>query len=1011
MRATRIMRNRQQRESRKRSLPLLFLWLVLAVLLAFFIFTGAVVTAGVGGTIATLSFLTSDLPDLYGLEKLGQDVNTTFETTKIYAWGADEDGDGNRDPVLIYEIIDPFGGDRQWIPLDEIPQSVIDATIAIEDKTFWENPGFDAEGIGRAFYEYIVLGGAIQGGSSITQQLVKNTLIEPERRVVGIEVGADDYRRKFEELVVAAQATQTYSKEQILEWYLNTNFYGNLAYGIEAAARVYFDKPATELTLAEATLLAAIPQSPALNPIDNPEQARQRQGLVLDAMLEAGFIDRAGVVEAVTEPVTVKSGVEERFDIIAPHFAQMVRDELERQLGAEQVVRGGLTVYTTLDLTMQAQAECVAAYQVQRLSGEVGPVSAESDPACAALQFLRPLPSADVGVDHNVNNAAVVMLDPRTGEIKALVGSVDYWDEAIDGSFNVAADGLRQPGSSFKPFTYVTALSEGYTAASLLLDVETDFGTPFNGQVYVPQNYDRQFHGPMRMRTALANSYNVPAVEAMSWVGVDKVLRMAHRMGITSLEDNTVGLQLTLGGGEVKLIDMVYAFSVFANMGMQIGQPVDAAEQRLGYRELDPVSILRVEDRNGQVIYEYNRPNQRQILTPQLAFLMNDILSDTTARCPAFGCPNALELPDRPVAAKTGTTNNYRDAWTVGYTPQLVTGVWIGNTDNSEMEDVPGSKGAAPVWQALMTWAHQGESVLDWPVPSGLVQQRVCALNGQLPSPHCPTTVEYFSEGTQPTIIDSMYQTFRINRETGTLATAATPPELVEEKVFIVYPERAADWARENEIELPPVQFDDPGNLAERAGDVVIIAPEPFGFISDLVAISGNARGDNFAWYSLAAFPSDRPDAVQSITPNDGTAQTNGPLGVWDTTGLEDGSYTLVLTVQRHDGVAQEYRSEITVDNTPPSAEILFPLSEQQIFTDDDWVVVQAQVLDEWGIERVEFFVDSAEVPFAINTVPPFTEKWTIPGPGCHSFRVVAWDAAGNDTTSEAVPVCIVERQ
>jgi hypothetical protein len=688
----------------------------------------------------------------------------------------------------------------------------------------------------------------------------------------------------------------------------------------------------------------------------------------------------------------------------------MVRDELERRFGAEQVVRGGLTVYTTLDLTLQDQVECVAAYQVQRLSGEVGNVSAESNPSCDALQFLRPLPEADIGVDHNVDNAAVVMLDPRTGEIKALAGSVDYWDESIDGSFNVAADGLRQPGSSFKPFTYVTALTEGYTAASMLLDVETDFGTPFNGQVYVPQNYDRQFHGPMRMRTALANSYNVPAVEAMSWVGVDKVLRMAHRMGITSLEDNAVGLQLTLGGGEVKLIDMVYAFSVLANMGSQIGQPVDAAEQRLGFRELDPVSILRVEDRNGQVIYEYNRPNQRQILTPQHAFLMNDILSDTSARCTAFGCPNALELPDRPVAAKTGTTNNYRDAWTVGYTPQLVTGVWIGNTDNSEMDDVPGSKGAAPVWQALMTWAHQGEPVLDWAVPPGLVQQRVCALNGQLPSPHCPTTVEYFSEGTQPTIIDSMYQTFRINSATGTLATAATPPELVEEKVFIVYPERAADWARENEIELPPVQFDDPGNLAERAGDVVLISPEPFGFVSGVVPISGNARGDNFAFYRLAAFPSDRPDALQEITPNDGTAQTNGPLGAWDTAALPDGSYTLILTVQRNDGAAQEYRSEVTVDNTPPSAEILFPFPDQQIFDDDDWVVVQAQVLDEWGIDRVEFFVDSAEVPFAINTVPPFTEKWTIPGPGCHTFRVVAYDAAGNDATSKAVPVCIIKR-
>ncbi|MCA9982108.1 MAG: transglycosylase domain-containing protein, partial [Anaerolineales bacterium] len=474
-------------------------------------------------------------------------------------------------------------------------------------------------------------------------------------------------------------------------------------------ARVYFNKTAAELTLAEAAMLAAIPQSPALNPINAPEQAKARQELVLDAMFREGMISREELVAAKFTPLTVAPSLEERFDIIAPHYALRVRQELEQQFGAEQVLRGGLSVYTALDLELQSQAECVARAHVARLSGALGSgLPADEASNCPAIAFLPTPNTAELGIDRNVNNAAVVLIDPRTGELKAMVGSLDYWDESIDGSFNVAADGLRQPGSSFKPFTYLTAFSQGYTPATMVLDVETDFGTAYNGVAYVPQNYDRIFHGPMSIRQALGNSYNVPAVEVMSWVGVDSVIRTAHKMGITSLDKgpNQYGLSLTLGGGEVRPLDMAYAFGVLANGGQMIGQPVPEPRQRLGFRTLEPVTILRVEDRNGAAIYEYNQPQQQQILTPPLAYLMNDILSDAQARCAGFGCPNVLELPGgRPAAVKTGTTNDYRDAWTVGYTPQLVTAVWVGNTDNSPMDAVPGSRGAAPIWHAIMSYA------------------------------------------------------------------------------------------------------------------------------------------------------------------------------------------------------------------------------------------------------------------------------------------------------------------
>lgn len=1012
--STRIINWRYRRQKQRGKGGRMLLKTAGILFIALTMVTVMLVAVGVSSAAAIYDSFTRDLPDFTEIERLGQDTDTTFETTKIYAWGDDPNGDGQRELVLIYEVIDPLGGDRQWVQLEQIPQTLIDATIAIEDRTFWTNQGFDVQGIGRAFYEYVLEGGDIQGGSSITQQLVKNNLIAEERRIVGEEVDLDDYRRKVEELLLAQRVAEVYTKEQILEWYLNTNFYGNLAYGIEAAARVYFDKPAAQLTLAEAAMLAAIPQSPALNPIDNPETAKSRQELVLDAMFREGYITRETLIEARFTEIEIAPGIEDRFDIIAPHFALYVRKQLEQQFGPAMVLRGGLRVYTSLDLTMQRQAECVARAHIARLSGQLGADLPTDELAnCPALQYLAPLRPQDQGVDHSVNNASVVAIDPKTGEIKAMVGSLDYWNEAIDGSFNVAVDGLRQPGSSFKPFTYLTALSQGFTAATMVLDVETDFGTAYNGIAYVPQNYDRRFHGPMRLRSALANSYNVPAVEVMSWVGVDRVIRTAHSMGITSLDQGgeSYGLSLTLGGGEVKLLDMAYAFSVMANSGVMIGRPVPEAQQRLGFRTLDPVAVLRVEDKDGRIIYEYDQPQRREILTPQLAFLMNDILSDRTARCGGFGCPNALELPNnRPAAVKTGTTNDFRDGWTVGYTPQLVTGVWVGNTDNTPMEDVPGSKGAAPIWNAFMSWALEEAPIESWTRPTGMVQRAVCNLSGQLPTPHCPTVLEYFITGTEPTVFDNMYQEFRINRENGRLATLNTPPELVESKVYIIYPEKAADWVRENELEQPPTEYDTIETPDGEEGDAAILDPLPFQFVNGVVEIRGSAAGENFAHYRLAYFAGLTPVDLQTIADQVTEEKRSDVLGSWDVSNL-NGLYTLLLTVVKTDGSFDEVSVPVTVDNTPPEAEILFPLPDQTIFTDEEWVIIQAQVTDDISVERVEFFADGAGVPFAVSTVPPFTEKWTIPGPGCHNFRVVAYDAAGNSTDSSAVRVCLVNRE
>ena len=1015
MQSARILRTRLRRRQKHRRNPLFFLiQLVTTLFFLFFITTTLALAGGIGGVWGLYSYLTSELPDFTELEKLGGDSSSTFETTKIYAWGEDKDQDGNKDPVLIYEIIDPSGGDRQWVSLNQIPLDVANATVSIEDKTFWNNQGFDMEGIGRAFYEYVVKGGLVQGGSSITQQVVKNNLIEQDRRTVGDKVGLEDYRRKVEELVLSSRISRVYTKEQIMEWYLNTNFYGNLAYGIEAAARVYFNKSASQLTLAEIAMLVSIPQSPAYNPIDNPKQAKSRQELVLSAMYREGYIDRKTMMDAQSEPIMQGQRSETRFDIISPHFAFYARQELEKRFGREYVLRGGLRVYTTLDLTMQAQAECVTKANLVRLKNPAAQLPPAEAAQCEALKYLPPLPTWGTQGDHNVDNAAVVMLDPRTAEIKAMVGSADYWNDEISGRFNVAADGLRQPGSSFKPFTYITALTKGYNAATMMLDVETDFGTPYNGIPYVPQNYDRKFNGPMRMRIALANSFNVPAVEMMARVGVDEVIRMAHKLGITTLEEpSNYGLPLTLGGGEVKLIDMTYAYSVFANRGLMIGEETPPSALRLGFRTLDPVSILRVEDSRGKLLYEYNQPKFQRIITEQQSFILNDMLSDPKARCLAFDCPNSsLELPDGRVASvKTGTTNSYRDDWTIGYTPQLVVGVWVGNTDNQSMNDLPSVKGAAPLWHALMAWGLQNEPKIAWLPPLGVKKLEVCDLNGLLYNLDCPRVEEYFIEGTEPKVIDNMYQRFRINPYTGRLATAATPPEAVTEEVFIVYPDEAADWARENKKPRPPSQFDEVNGYNWAVGETAILYPEPFAFVRGYVNIIGNARDEQFRYFNVLYYANDNPKDVRFLTQYAGIPTTNELLGQWNTLNIPDGAYTLVVQVYDwNDQQVGESRVEVTVDNTPPSAEILFPINDSYVFVEDEFVVIQAQIIEQYAVNQVLFYADNAGVPFAINTVPPYTEKWNISGPGCHSFYVQVFDDAGNVANSKPNKVCFIGR-
>ncbi len=984
----RIVRRRWGRRKRARTgARLIVRWLIIIVLIIVGLNLLGLLT-GAGTVVAVYAAYAQDLPEPGEIAL----VEEGFATTRIY----DRSG-----TVLLYEIIDPLGGDRSWVELDDIPMDLRNATIAIEDQSFYENPGYDLEGILRAVWNNL-LGRPVQGGSSITQQLVKNVLIAPELR------GEVSFERKIQELILAIRISQLYSKDQILEWYLNTNFYGNLAYGVEAAAQVYFGRSVSELTLGESAMLAAIPQSPGLNPIDAPEEARERQQVVLDAMVEQGYITQAEADEAATQELDIQLA-EQRFDLLAPHFSIAVRKELEDMFGPDMVYRGGLTVYTTLDYDLYLQTECAARTHIARLSGQppTTVIPAADGSECVAADYLPPLAPGDEYVDHAATNAGVVVINARTGEVLSMMGSLDYYNEAIAGNFNVV-DALRQPGSAFKPFTYVTAFEQGYTPATMLLDVRTAFDVGSN-QPYVPENIDRQFHGPQSVRSALANSYNIPAVQMLEMVGIDSTIRTAHAMGINSLDEDIshYGLSLTLGGGETTLYDTTYAYSVLATLGQMNGTPVPADERRPGYRTLDPSLILRVEDRDGNILWQYGEGttfSSVSVLEPELAYLVTDILSDDVARQPSVGADSALLL-DRPAAAKTGTTNDYRDSLTIGYTPQIATGVWVGNSDYSPMNGVSGIIGAAPIWHAVMEYAHRDLPVETWPRPSGVVEMTVCQTSGLLPTEYCPTRQEIFRTGTEPTRYDNVYQPFMVNRETGLLATAYTPPDQAEERIYMILPPEAADWVRESGIEQPPTEYDTL-HTPSIFGNVAIITPEPYGYVSGVVEITGNATDEDFQLYRLDYGEGLNPTRWLQIGQTHSEPRYNTLLETWDVRTM-DGLYSLRLTLLRGDQTFQEFVTQVTVDNVAPRVQLLYPHDGQQYTLDDEFVTIQPLAEDNLSMARVEFYVDNALI--ATSTIPPFNERWMIATPGRHVIYVTAFDSAGNSTISNRISVTVEE--
>ena len=701
----------------------------------------------------------------------------------------------DRHGQLLYEVIDPHTGKHTPLQLEDIPLVLKQATIATEDATFYDNPGVDLKAILRAVWINIRGGEVLSGGSTITQQLARNLLLSSEERHQRTLV------RKLRESVLAWSLARDYPKDEILMLYLNETYYGNFAYGVEAAAQAYFRKSAVELDLAEAALLAGLPQAPSVyNPLVDSQAARVRQAIVLDLMAKSGYITLKEAHLAKREPLHFAASP---FSIRAPHFVMYVRDLLEREFGLGMLYQGGLRVHTTLDLHWQEMAQTVV------------------------RDHLLSLTARREGPDPQLRNAALVALDPSTGEVLVMLGSPDYFDPTIDGAVNMALI-PRQPGSAIKPITYAAAFdptrSHPYTPATLIADVRTAFLTKEN-QPYVPVNYDLTYHGPVLARRALACSHNLPAVKVLQDVGVEKMIELAQRLGITTFTDiERFGLALTLGGGEVRLLELTAAYAVFSNEGQRVR----------------PMVITRVEDAQARVLRRWNPIQGEQVLDPRVAFLIADILSDDWARMPAFGEGSVLRLT-RPAAAKTGTTTDWRDNWTLGFTPDLVVGVWAGNADNSSMQQVTGLTGAGPIWSDFMVKALKGKPERQFQEPEGLVKVEVCILSGKRPNPDCPhRRVELFIAGTEPAEVCTIHQAF----EDG----LPSKPH-----VYAVLPDELVDWGREQGWPEPP-SGSTPfiTSTMTSSGSLIVVSPDPNSVLqldqtrpaeSQRIALSARADG------------------------------------------------------------------------------------------------------------------------------------------------------------------------
>lgn len=895
----------------------------------------------------------ADLPSLLRIEQLLDPENGELlkPTTILDRQGQE----------IIWQIDNPYLKEREYAHLDlegkylqaDIPQDLVKAAVVVSDPNFFTRNYWGLSQWWKPHPDALVT-------DLITDLLLWNTPDQPFR----------DFRTNL----LSAQLISEYGHMQVLEWYLNNAYFGNQIYGVDAAAKVYFEKPVNELHLSESVLLAAVSETPSLNPWDAPSAARENHQALLDLLVQEGLMTREEIEDAEKFPLTFTSP-DENYIRDKPEVVDLILSQASRYIPEMRLLRGGIEIVSTIDYQLQSQLECVLEHQAERLTDQ----AASPSSSCEAARLL-PFPLEEKLSEENSLVVQVVMLDSRTGQVLAADGYPQGHQLA---NFKAAHD----PGSLLTPFIYLSGFTQGLEPASLVWDTARD-ETDFNVELTHPNcEDDCAYQGPVSIRTALVNDYLIPAIELWENEGAARVENMISRVGIDLDPQSCPECTLFPGSHRVRILDIAHGFSVFSNLGVMYG--VKSPDQGT---DILPVLILNAADSSGKKLIDNQDVFNRSVLSDQLAYLVNHVLSDENAR-KVRTQQNLFEI-GRPAGVKVGNTAGSA-SWTVGYTPQLVTAVWTAGDGPAMSEELDLSRVSAGIWRALTQYASKNYPGTDWEIPEGIIFLDVCSPSGLLPTEYCPeVTREIFIEGNEPVRVDDLYQVFEVNRETGRRATVFTPAELIERRVYLNVPPRAADWAKQQGLTVPPEAYD-PGSTTSSTPQVQILQPQNYSYVRGVVDIVGQIKIEDFVSYRLQVGKGLNPDSWQQINQEEQVPFGTGKLGKWNTLDLEDGLYALQLVVLKEQQRVEKASVLVSVDNTAPQLALIGLEDEAQLeFVSGKELLFQAQAEDNVQLDRVEFYLNSRLVK--IRTDAPYVFSWKM-GVGDFTLMVKAIDAAGNE--------------
>jgi membrane carboxypeptidase/penicillin-binding protein len=914
--------------------------------------------------------LTRNLPSVEVLPSLLDPSNgTLLQPSQIY----DRSGEH-----ILLTLENPSAAGKHFLQVGRdnqtgeqyFSQYLIDATVAEFEPGFWTSPG-------------ISLAGMVEGEHpTLAQRLISDLVLDGEPASL---------QRNIRERLLAAQITSLYGRETVLEWYLNSAQYGEMIYGADAASRAYFGKSASDLNLAEAAMLTAICEIPMVSTESASQLLVEQQKKVINSMLTNEVVNPDEAQKALLKNLTFN--VIDSAQSLAPAFTELVLMQLGSELPLERILRGGYDIVTSIDYDLQTQAVCATQAQVDQILGNAGQATALDDSTCEAAQLLPTLQSNGESQIQDVS-VNLIIQDPSSGQILAMIGG--------ESNGNIPSLPETHPsGTIISPFLYLTAFTRGMSPSTLLWDI------PQNGDIEgltaIEQDpsvgTSHAYHGPVRLRTAFINDYYSAASTVLQQVGLDNVLLTEKRFGINTLEP-IEGLESTIGdlyAQSISLLDGVQAYAVLANQGTMAGQPLSASEPLSQPVGLHPNSILQVKGVDGKLWLDRTIPQYQSIIDPQLAYLTTNVLSDETGRWPSLGHPNSFEI-GRPAAAKGGNTESGREAWAIGYVPQLVVGVWMGSggDDNQYISsDMP-----AGLWHAVMQYATKNMPVQEFKMPEGINLVQVCDPSGLLVSDLCPSIVqEVFLIGTEPTQVDNLYQKFYINRDSGHLATIFTPLDMLAEEVYMVVPPHAQAWAEDAGMSIPPDNYDVIyAAHAPSSQFANITKPLMFDHVHGRINLNGTAAGPGFSFYRLQVGNGLNPQQWIQIGEDEEQPVNNGILGTWDTADLQ-GLYIVQLLVVYQDQRVERDLLQITIDNHAPDVKIITPTDgEEFVFIQGESIMLQAEAEDDLVVDHIEFYING--ILESTLYQPPHIILWQS-RLGHHTLTVKAYDLAGNSSEVE----------